>query len=288
MSAALEDTASPDRSSRGPRAIHLADCGEWVATEKICCAGPTDRPFEEHRDGFAIAAVVEGTFNYRTDTGKALLYPGAILLGNHATCFACGHEHSRGDRCVALQVRPEFVAESASALGGGARFSFDAPMLPALNNLRAPLLRMLTGVRRREPLARDETVASFIEQVIQIAARGSPRVTSPSNADQKRISRVLHAMDTDFHEPIELAGLAALAGMSKYHFLRTFQRVTGVTPYQHLIGLRLRRAVSRLIDSSAPVAEIAYAAGFGDLSTFHSTFRAHFGESPGAFRRRHA
>ena len=72
--------------------------------------------------------------------------------------------------------------------------------------------------------------------------------------------------------------------MSKYHFLRTFRRVTGLTPYQFILMLRMRRAAVRLATSADPVAHVAYDAGFGDLSTFNNRFRGLFGAPPTKFR----
>ena len=74
--------------------------------------------------------------------------------------------------------------------------------------------------------------------------------------------------------------------MSKYHFLRCFRALTGVTPHQYLIALRLRRAATALRTTLEPVAAIAFEAGFGDLSTFNARFRSAFGASPQRFRRR--
>ena len=33
--------------------------------------------------------------------------PGSLLLGNEGACFECGHQHSRGDRCLAFHFSPE-------------------------------------------------------------------------------------------------------------------------------------------------------------------------------------
>jgi AraC-like DNA-binding protein len=74
--------------------------------------------------------------------------------------------------------------------------------------------------------------------------------------------------------------------MSKYHFLRTFRHTVGLTPYQFLLGVRMRRAAVRLATSAAPVSAIAYETGFGDLSTFNARFRQTFGTSPTVFRSR--
>jgi AraC family transcriptional regulator len=77
---------------------------------------------------------------------------------------------------------------------------------------------------------------------------------------------------------------AAVAGMSKYHFLRVFRRLAGVTPHQYLISARMRRAALGLASSRRPVLAIALDAGFGDLSTFNSRFRVTFGLTPTQYR----
>jgi transcriptional regulator GlxA family with amidase domain len=125
------------------------------------------------------------------------------------------------------------------------------------------------------------------EAVVEAAAGGNARSVLPSAADSRRISRVLRHIETHSAEPLGLAGLATVACMSKYHFLRSFRRITGVTPHQYLLGLRLHRAAERLCSSSDPVSAIAWDAGFGDLSTFNAGFRARFGASPGNFRAAH-
>jgi AraC-like DNA-binding protein len=72
--------------------------------------------------------------------------------------------------------------------------------------------------------------------------------------------------------------------MSPYHFLRVFRAVAGVTPHQYLVRTRLRHAAIALATTDAPVAEIAFAHGFGDLSTFVTTFGRVFGAAPRAYR----
>jgi AraC-like DNA-binding protein len=67
-------------------------------------------------------------------------------------------------------------------------------------------------------------------------------------------------------------------------FLRTFKRVTGVTPHQWVLRARLREAARRLAETRAPVTEIALDVGFEDLSNFTRTFRAEFGASPREYR----
>lgn len=69
-----------------------------------------------------------------------------------------------------------------------------------------------------------------------------------------------------------------------YHFLRVFRKVTGVSPHQFLLRMRLHAAARRLRQSSESVTEIAYSVGFEDLSNFVRTFRAEFGTPPSRYR----
>ena len=62
-----------------------------------------------------------------------------------------------------------------------------------------------------------------------------------------------------------------------------FRRAVGVTPYQFLLNLRLRRAALGLLSSRDPVSAIAFDSGFGDLSTFNAAFRDRFGSPPPGF-----
>jgi AraC-like DNA-binding protein len=98
--------------------------------------------------------------------------------------------------------------------------------------------------------------------------------------------RVLRRLEAASAEPQELADLAQVAGLSRYHFLRTFKRVTGVTPHQWVLRARLRDAARRLTETRAPITEIALDVGFEDLSNFIRTFRAEFGMSPSRYRGR--
>jgi hypothetical protein len=113
----------------------------WDITDVVCRAGPEDRPYEERHDRVSIGAVIAGSFGYRCETGAALLYPGALLLGNAGTCFECGHQHGRGDRCIAFHVERPLFEEIAASAAGSHRFIFGVPMMPAMPELLPTRLR---------------------------------------------------------------------------------------------------------------------------------------------------
>src|SRR5579872_20920 len=249
----------------------LAAGNGWSVHEVVCRAGPSDRPFEERHEGFSVSAVMEGSFTYRSDAGHGLLYPGSLLLGNNGWCFECGHAHGIGDRCISLNVREEEFGEIAAAAASTSRFRFSAPSLP-------PSPKALPIVAWMEALAstgsapwREELARIVIERVIAAMAGERQFMAQPTGRETKRVVEAIRLVESDAGRPLPLKEMAAAAGMSRYHFLRVFRRLTGVTPHQYLIGARLRRAAFALASSRRPVIAVALEAGFGDLSTFNKT-----------------
>jgi AraC-like DNA-binding protein len=103
--------------------------------------------------------------------------------------------------------------------------------------------------------------------------------------DRRRAVRMALWLEAHADQPLDLQRVARESGVSAFHFLRLFAKVTGVTPHQYLVRTRLRRAARLLAQDSRPIAAIAYEVGFGDLSNFVRTFRRAAGVSPRHFRR---
>src|SRR5215472_14410582 len=107
----------------------------WCVRDVVCSAGPHDRLFEERHGAVAIAAVARGTFQYRSTQGRALLAPGAVLLGNYGYCFECGHEHGTGDRCLSFHFTPDHWETIVAGVPGARTATFTVPRLPPLPSL---------------------------------------------------------------------------------------------------------------------------------------------------------
>ena len=110
------------------------------------------------------------------------------------------------------------------------------------------------------------------------------RAPAPGARDERRISAALRHIEARVDESLSIAQLARLAAMSLYHFLRTFRTLVGMTPHQFILHTRMKRAAVSLRRTSENVSAIAFAAGFGDLSTFNHRFQRIFGSSPSAYR----
>jgi AraC family transcriptional regulator len=274
-------TPTPPDEATPKQALAAGD--GWSVHEVVCRAGPSDRPFEERHDGFSVSAVLEGAFTYRSDAGLRLLYPGALLLGNNGGCFECGHEHGVGDRCISLNVREDQFGEIAAAVTATSRFRFPAPSVPSPKALR--VVAHMEALSSAASSLRSEVLAlGLIERVIMGMTGDRRTQPAPTARETRRVVEAIRLVESDAGRPLELKEMAAVAGMSKYHFLRVFRRLTGVTPHQYLISARLRRAALALASSRRPVIAVALDSGFGDLSTFNKTFRTTFGLTPTQYR----
>src|SRR3984957_13433604 len=262
----------------------LAAGDGWSMHEVVCRAGPADRPFEERHEGFSVSAVIEGSFTYRSDAGHGLLYPGALLLGNNGSCFECGHAHGIGDRCISLNVHEEQFGEIAAAAASTSRFRFSTPSLPPSPKALPVVAHMEALSCAPSSLRSEELALRLIERVIAAMTGDRDHAAAPGGRETRRVIEAIRLVESDAAQPLELKDMAAVAGMSKYHFLRVFRRLTGMTPHQYLIGARLRRAALALASSRRPVIAIALDSGFADLSTFNKTFRVAFGLTATQYR----
>ena len=228
--------------------MHLLASGPgWRVEDVVCSAGPHDRPFEEQHDLVCVAAVTRGTFQYRTPDGRATLVPGALMLGNPGACFECGHEHGVGDRCLSFHFDPEFFEEIVASVPGARRLSFTIPRL-------SPSEMLLPVIAAAE--AADDDLG-FEEAALRVAAAAATAESGSSGAvrnprRERRVDEVLRRIEAEPEEPLTLWQLARDAAMSPYHFLRTFNVISGVTPYQFVLTQRLRRAAVRLRRTTDP------------------------------------
>ncbi|CAB3767730.1 helix-turn-helix transcriptional regulator [Paraburkholderia humisilvae] len=297
--AAQLDDALRERHAAGAHgalaARPLAAGDGWSVMDMLCTFGPHDPAFGERHDDVCIAAVVAGSFAYRGAAGSTLLTPGALLLGNDGACFECGHRHGAGDRCVSFHYQPEYfesLAADAGVTRGTPRFA-RASIAP-LRALSPLIADACAGLAAGVSLAWDELAVELAVAALRAAGenpRAHQREGTPGTAAWSRVAQAVRLIERAPEAPHTLHTLAQACGLSDFHFLRTFERVAGVTPYQYVLRARLRHAALQLADydgTRETIVNIAFGCGFNDLSNFNHAFRAEFAMSPRIWRARHA
>jgi AraC-like DNA-binding protein len=102
------------------------------------------------------------------------------------------------------------------------------------------------------------------------------------------LRRARDHIDRHYAAPLDLAELAAVAGVSRFHFVRSFEAAYGETPIRYLTRRRIERAQDLLRSANLTVTEVCMLVGFASLGSFSSRFSQLTGESPAAYRERWA
>jgi AraC-like DNA-binding protein len=152
---------------------------------------------------------------------------------------------------------------------------------------RDPLLalsfaRLFTSLTNSRPdsLGQEEDLIRAVACILQ---RNSARRPSYLTRPSPSVAKVLHRLNSAPDQPVSLAELAELAGVSRFQLLRTFARQIGTTPHAYLIQKRVCMA-RQLLASGVKPAEAATSAGFADQSHMTRAFLRYVGVTPARYR----
>jgi AraC-like DNA-binding protein len=254
----------------------------------------------------AVHTVIRGRgWLWLDDPGGAVeLVPGEVTLVRGGTDHFIGHEP--GADCLEPEDFRARHAQDGSAgapgatvfLCGAYRFSGDigsgllealpqtltlsAAVGDPLRDVIALLSHELAAPEPGQPTVLDRLLDILLVLAIRSDFRRSP--TAPrwyrASADP-RLSAALQAM----HEnPWSVPELAAISGLSRAAFARTFRDALGRTPMQYLTDWRMALARDHLRTGELGLTSIARAVGYSSPYAFAAAFTRHHGQPPGTWR----
>ena len=106
----------------------------------------------------------------------------------------------------------------------------------------------------------------------------------PPDHYHDRIERVRAHIRERLDDPLDLDALAEVACLSRYHWTRIYQAMTGESPVETVRSLRLERAARELAGGATDLHNLAIRSGYTSQSAFTRAFAAAFGKTPAAFR----
>ena len=153
--------------------------------------------------------------------------------------------------------------------------------------LQRRLFSWVTSGNVVDPLAVQETVIELLDRVLRNTC-GSRRPSDRGDI-ARRHRHTVHEIETllsrKVEEQLTLGGIAGEVGLSAYHVCRLFRRVTGIKLHQYRLRLRVRQALTGIVESRRSLTEIALDAGFSSHSHFTDTFHNEFDATPSSIRR---
>jgi AraC-like DNA-binding protein len=244
-----------------------------------CTTGPDDKPFIEQYGSHSISYVRKGSFGCSTRGRSFELVTGSILVGYPGDEFMCTHDHVCGDECLSFFLVPELVD-----MIGGELAAWRLGAVPPLPELMVLAELAQAAAIGQNDIGLEEIGQIFACRFVEVVTGRARRAPQTTARDRRRAVETALWLEANSHQAIDLDDAAEQAGVSPFHFLRTFSSVLGVTPHQYLVRSRLKHAARLLAGEEIPITDIAYDVGFGDLSNFVRTFHRAAGVSPRSFR----
>jgi AraC family transcriptional regulator len=225
--------------------------------------------------------------------------PAFVANPNVVTFYNSGQAYERsaispeGDHCDWFGVESELVREVIRAVDDRVDERSEQPFLMTRGWTDAPtylrqrrLFVQVASGEEIEPLAVEETVIELLDRVVRFAYRSAR--TSPPSPVSSRQRATIHDVETILsrgpEEHVTLSGIAREVGLSAYHVCRLFHRVTGTKLHQYRLRLRLRAALTEVVESARPLTDIALDEGFSSHSHFTDSFHHEFGATPSYLR----
>ncbi|HEY2631091.1 MAG TPA: DJ-1/PfpI family protein [Solirubrobacteraceae bacterium] len=207
-------------------------------------------------------------------TGAFLLAAAGLLDGRRATThWAAASELARLYPSIEVDPEPIFLRDGPIWTSAGVTAGMDLALALVEEDhsreLALTIARHLVLFLRR-PGNQSQFSATLSSQ---------EPVCEPLRETRRHI---LEHIDGD----LSVQALATLAHMSPRHFARSFRAEIGVTPARYVESVRVEAARRALEDTSAPVASIACACGFGTPETMRRSFLRALGVAPAEYRRR--
>lgn len=306
-----------------PRPLTPANAGfrqwfaeHWGLQNAIVMGWSRDIEFPPHTQTLSIKRAWGGEGEDYLLSGRRLrVDAGHCLILNQGGHYGARIRSDRPVLSFGVFFRPDMAGELAhagrqtmsealAAEGEAGRLApgFAEHLRPADGALGAELASLRDAVLagRGEQLG-DADDEAWLEERLQsllwrmLEAEPGWRARSQSLASLSRhqhaelLARIDHAMDfmlSCHAQPLTLDELAAVARLSKYHFLRCFRALHGCTPMAWLARLRIAHAQRLLVDPALSLDEVARRSGLGSRQSLFRQLRRHAGVGGQALRAR--
>lgn len=243
---------------------------------------------------FEVNHVLEGRMVYSFEGRRIALEPGATALFSGMVphqVVAC----AAPTRFVCLYIPGALMVEIG--IGDGLRRTLfrggfveaGRPLDTDAASFRRWHADLVGGEARLGRIARDEIDARLRRldhdgwtDHCGSAARG---VEGGARGRPDKVEAMTRFIAEHWAEPLRVADVARAANLHPNYAMALFRSVVGLTIADFLDRNRLDAARVLLANSDRDVTAVAFAAGFGSLSSFYDRFRARYGTTPAAFRR---
>ena len=283
--------ASGDKVELVPRNSSSERAWDGVVVDEFDVSGGSEVSLPA-QDQHLIAMVVKGaTHCSQRRDGKhhrSIVRPGTVMIvpAGVTSYFNCSKSHRSSTTKVPSAMLSAAAEELGIALHGGAVVQ---PCFDSRDSLIADVVSILLEELRRPAHPGQSLIVSACSHALAAHLLRTLDVESmvpaktPSRLTSRQLTAVVEYMEHHIDGPVELADIAGVANVSRYHFTRMFKASTGISPMAYLQRSRIERAQMLIRAGKLRLSEVALAVGFADQSHFTARFLRHTGVTPGSY-----
>jgi len=234
---------------------------------------------------YHIGLVLDGVQRQQFQGQSVLLGPGRISVMPPGEIHdGRGHEQSEY-RMRTFRIAPALLTEYFNELTGCETDAFFAGAMVEDPRIARNLVKLYDGIQNPDGLSALPVEEAWLKLFEPLFAQLKVVTPQPivGGLSARHIQRVKDYCYENLASKISLEQLAALCDLSRYQFLRRFEKSMGLTPHNWLTQLRLERACLLLREPGQNLAQIAVDVGFYDQSHFIRAFRQWYGVVPSRY-----
>ena len=110
---------------------------------------------------------------------------------------------------------------------------------------------------------------------------------SSHDRNYKKLRAVLSYVEKHYTEKIQISELSEIIHVCDDRLIRLFKEVTGETPIEYIMNLRIEAAIKLLSTTDLSVADVAEKVGFGSDTYMTRVFKQKLNTTPGKYRHKH-
>ena len=236
-----------------------------------------DYPSHTH-DAFVIATTDFGGACFRSRKTVEPMSPATLFVSNPEEPQAAWMGDSKRWRYRSLYLTQPAIDAVATGIGINSVPYFTRNSLadPALIRRFHQLHQTLEDAG--DSLFEQESFLGAFAELFRRHGCGNNRI-EPAPRDRVLVRKLVAVMSDRCAGNLQLADLAAIAGLSSFQLIGLFKRTVGLPPHAYLINIRLNRACG-LLRQGTPLAQAALDSGFCDQSALTKHFKRWYGITP--------
>ena len=239
--------------------------------------------FPNHFHDYYVVGFVEKSRRYLTCKNRDyVISPGDIILFNPGDSHTCSQLGTQPLDYRCLNIQPDVMKKTAAEITGKEYLPVFERNVLYRSDLAGPLKELHRRILAKDAdFRKEELYLLLMGQLLRESSGCSAQDAEPTTA--AGIELAAGYLEEHYSEPVPLDELSRVAGMSKYHLIRTFSVQKGITPYSFLESVRINHA-KKLLEQGTSPADAALETGFGDQSHFTNYFKKLIGLTPSQYR----